>query len=227
MENTESKKLQESLDKVAQSLIFKLQKIELNLPVFPSVNTKADVSGGYLNVGKIIIGGMVTGSLGYAIAHFTNGDEKLYAGIGALIGIVSLSLTQKKKQSLKTESKEIAFDYNHYRKEILNKIRKGNEQIRQDWETAMKQLNESQRNQIELMVWTDEQKEVATSNVLVYKSVIIRDYHYTDAIEDVVINEDFSKNLNLLFIKWKDSITDIINNTKTEQWNSYFSKVYS
>lgn len=226
MESKESKQLQESLDKVAQSLTYKLQQVELAIPVSSSIITNEEVSESGINVAKIIIGGVVTASLGYAIAHYTDENEKLYSGIGALVGTVSSFLVQKKKQSLKTDSGQTSVDYKQYKKEVLQDIHRTNEQIRHDWETAMKQLTENQRKQIKEMPWTDEQKELAISNALVYKSVIITDYHYTDAIEDLEPNEDFNENIHLLFKKWKVSIVDIINDTKNEQWNKYFSKIY-
>jgi hypothetical protein len=232
MENKESKQLQEFLAKVALSLIYKLQQIELALPVSSSIITNEEFSDRGINATKIILGGVVTASLGYAIAYYTNTNEneienaKLYTGIGALVGIISSYLVQKKKQSLKTDSGQTSLDYKEYIKEVLKDIRKTNEQIRQDWEMAMKQLTESQRKHIKEMPWTDEQKELAISNALVYKSVIITDYHYTDAIEDLEPDENFNENINLLYKKWKGGIVDIINDTKNEQWNNYFSKIY-
>lgn len=226
MEKKESQQLQECLDKKAQSLIYKLQQIELVSPVPSSINKKEEVSLRGINVTKIIIGGVVTASLGYAIAQYTEENEKLYVGIGALIGTVSSYFVQKKKQTSGTDAGQTIVDHKQYKREVLNVIRKTNEQVRQDWETAMKQLTESQIEKIKGMRWIDEKKELATSNALVYKSIIITDYQYTDEIEDLEANEHFTRNINLLFEKWKDNITDIINNTKNEQWNQYFSKIY-
>lgn len=226
MKSKESKQLQESLDKVAQALFVKLQEVQLVQPVSSSTVADEEASERGVNVAKIILGGVVTASLGYAIAHYTEENEELYAGIGALVGTLSSYIVQKRKLDSPTNHEQTSVDYKQYKREVVRDIRRTNEKVRQEWETAMQQLTENQRKQIEKMPWTDEQKELAKSNALVYKSMIISDYHYTDAIEDLEPNQDFNERINSLFTNWKVSIADIINNTKNEQWNQYFSKIY-
>ena len=230
MENEKSKPLQESLNKVAQALIYKIEQIA-PIPHAPSSReTTTENSGRRINVAQIIIGGVVTASLGYAIAHYANDNESdnelLFSGIGALVGMASSYLAQKKKYGQKTESDITPIDYSPYQRRVIETIRKTNEEVRQDWEEAMKDTNENQRNQIEGMSWTDDQKESAIGNVLVYKSLIITDYHYTDEIKNLKHDKDFFENLNRSVKKWKKSIVEIINNTKNEQWKKYFSKIY-
>lgn len=254
MENKKLKQLQESLAKVAQSLSYKLEQKELIARSSFMIKNHEEVPKRKINIGKILIAGVVTASLGYGIAYYkdedpetlsktnpngyenehehanendnANENEILYTSIGALVGIISSFLVQRKKQSLNPETGLTTIDYKSYKKEVIKDIGKTNEQVRQEWEKAMIQLTENQREQIEEMPWTDEQKELAINNALVYKSIIISDYHYTDPIEDLETNEEFNRNMDLLFERWKDGIVEIINDTKNEQWNIYFSKIY-
>ncbi|UAM96699.1 hypothetical protein K8354_10150 [Polaribacter litorisediminis] len=222
----ENKELLESLNSVAEVLIAKIEQKKIKEPVTSFINTKEEVNIENINIIKIIIGGLVTAIVGCGIAYFTNGNLILYSFIGAFIGVISSYFSQKKKQNSETDSNQTSVDYDQYKNVIINDIRNVNNEIRDEWEIAMQLLNDKQSAQINQMPWPLEQKQLALNETLIYKSLIISDYHYTDAIEDLEINENFSNNINQLFTKWKNGIIEIINNTKNEQWETYYSKIY-
>lgn len=227
MKSRESNELLESLDKITQSLIIKVQRTEVKVPILPKVADEIE-SENKLDLTKLIIGALGTASLGFGIAYLTNGDKTLYSIIGAAAGVGSAYLSQKKKNesSISRVTSKMPENHDTYRKEVLSVIREVNEEIRQSWEMEMKQLTEKQRNSIALMSWSDEQKQQAIDKTLIYKSIIIADYNYTDAIEDLNIDDKLRENINVLFGKWKEGIINTINKTKEDQWNSFFSKIY-
>lgn len=233
MENRESAELLKSLDEITESLLNKIEETRIEKAILSLKNNDFSFESKSENnnkiIEKIIVRGVGGGLLGFGISYLTDGNKGFYSLMGGLLFatplIVSLFSNKDNGIVLDKQANGELENYNNYKSEVLTTIRKVNEDIRKDWQEKLLQLTKDQRDRIKLMPWTEDQKVLATEQVLVFKSIIITDYHYTDDIEDLDIDERFVENINNLIGKWKESVSKIIIDTKNDQWQTYFSKI--